>query len=373
MVQTGNEIQGSGPTGNSLNLNSAELGGALQNVATEEMATPSRISMSTLSGQVAQVNSHLFDLHKFSQGLGGSAGDDEGSLLANRLSMFVNAVGGIGETKSSSLENAADFNSAGVIIGLDYRFSDNFVAGLAGGYSHIGSEFQRNINVSGGSVDANVYNLSLFTSYDIENFYVDGSFTYGWSDYDIERGVVIMSNNSASPGGSDRVAKSDPNGKQYSVGLGFGYNYQYDAFTLRPYARLDYYHGNIGSYNETGAFGLNLVVDEQNFESLQSLFGAQLSYASSHSFGVIIPQVNFGWHHEFVDRSRTINARYTADVNNNLLTALTDSPDQDYFTIGTGVSSVLQGGTQLFFNYQALLGYRRVNSHGFTGGVRIEF
>lgn len=373
MVQTGNEIQGSGPTGNSLHLNNTELGGALQNVATEEMGTPSRISMSTLSGQVAEMNTHLIDLHKISQGLGGSGGDDDMSLLSNRLSLFVNGVGGFGETKNSSRENAADFYSAGIVFGLDYRFTNNFVSGVAFGYSHLDSDFQNSINVSGGGVDADIYNLSLFASYDLADFYIDGTFTYGWSDYDIERGVVILSNNPASTGGANRVAKSNADGEQYSLGLGFGYNYHYEAFNINPYARLDYYHGNIDSYTETGAFGLNLAIDEQNFDSLQSLLGLQLAYVFSHSIGTFIPQFNVGWHHEFLNKSRAINARYTADFNDILLTALTDSPDRDYATLGFGFSNVFQGGTQIFFNYQALLGYNNINSNGFTGGVRFEF
>jgi len=369
---TSNETQESDDTNLSLGLDSAEFGSALQNVATEEMGTPSRISMSTLSGQVAEINSHLFDIHKLSQGLGGSGGDDSNSLLSNRFSVFVNGVGGFGDTGSSSRENASDFYSAGVVLGVDYRFTNNFVSGLAFGYSHLGSDFQNNINVSGGGIDADIYNLSLFASYDLGDFYVDGNFTYGWSDYDVTRGVVILSNNAASPGGANRIATSNPNGEQYSTGLGLGYNYQYDAFNLNPYARVDYYHGKIDSYSETGAFGLNLAVDEQNFDSLQSLLGVQLSYVFSHSFGVLIPQFNVGWHHEFLNKSRAINARYTADFNNTLLTATTDNPDRDYATLGFGFSNVFQGGTQLFFNYQALLGYNAVNSNGFTAGVRIE-
>lgn len=371
MVQTSNEIQGDGPTGNSLGLDSAGLGAALQNVATEEMGTPSRISMSSLSGQVAEINTHLFELHKISQG--GGSGDEEGSLLSNRLSVFANGVGGFGETKSSSFEDAADFYSAGILIGLDYRFTNNFVSGVAFGYSHLDSDFQNTLNVSGGGIDADIYNLSVFASYDLADFYLDGTFTYGWSDYDIERGVVVLSNNVDSTGGTNRVARSDADGEQYSAGLGLGYNYNYNALNINPLVRLDYYHGRIDHYTETGAFGLNLSIEEQNFESLQTLLGLQISYAFSHSFGVLIPQFNVGWHHEFLNDSRAINARYIADFNNNILTTFTENPDRDYATVGFGFSSVFKGGAQVFFNYQALLGYNNVDSNGFTGGVRLEF
>jgi outer membrane autotransporter protein len=337
------------------------------------MATPSRISISTLSGQLAEINTHLFELHKFSQGLGGSGGDEESSLLSSGLSSFVNGFGGFGDIEGSERENASDFYSAGVVVGVDYRVNSNFVAGMAGSYSHLNSDFQRNINVSEGSINADTYTVTVFSSYDLENFYADGSFSYGWSDFDLSRGVVILSNNPSSTGGANRVASSSPEGEQYTGGLGFGYSYNHNAFSARPFARVEYYHGNIDNYSESGAFGLNLSVDEQNFESLKSILGTQLTYAISHSAGVIIPQINFGWHHEFLNKSRAINARYSADFNNNTLTALTDSPDQDYFTLGAGVSSVLQGGIQLFFNYQSLLGYSDINSHSFEAGVRLEF
>ncbi len=373
MVHTGNEIQGSGATGNSLGLNSAELGSALQNVATEEMGTPSRVAMGSLSGQVAEINTHLSELHKISQGLGGGSGDESGSLLGNRLNVFVNAIGGFGEIDGSVRENAADFYSAGFLVGVDYRFTNNFVAGVAGAYSHLGADFQSNINVAGGGIEADTFNLSLFASYDINDFYIDGNFTYGWTDYDVERGVVVLSNNTSSTGGANRMASADTNGDQFSVGGGFGYNFHVKAFNLRPFARLDYYHGQVDAYNESGAFGLNLSVEEQKFDSFQSQLGAQLSYVFSSSFGVIIPQFNVAWHHEFLNDSREINARYTADFNNFALTAVTDSPDRDFATLGVGVSSVLARGTQLFLNYQTLLGYSNVTSHSFSTGVRLEF
>jgi uncharacterized protein with beta-barrel porin domain len=354
-----------------LNLNNAELGSALQNVATEEMATPSKISTNTLSGQVSSINSHLFDLHKLN--LGGGSGDDEGSLLSKRLGTFINGVGGFGDINGTTQENAADFYNAGVVLGADYRITDHFLAGLAFGYSHIGADYQTNIDVAGGSTDADIYNLSLFSTYDIEDFYVDGSFTYGWSNYDVSRRVVVLKNNQNSSGGANRTATSNPNGDQYSAGLGLGYNFHRAALNMSPVVRVNYFHGQIDSYSEQGADGLNLAVDNQNFESLQSSLGGQISYAFSQSFGVITPQASFSWNHEFMNDSRNITARYSADPNFIPLNAVTNSPDRDFVILGAGVSSVLQGGVQLLFNYQTLLGYDRVTSHGFTGGVRLEF
>lgn len=309
MVQNGNQIQNNGPKTNSLGLDNEELGSALQNVATEEMATPSKISTNTLSGQVSAINSHLLGLHKLNLNLGGGSGDDQGSLLSKRLSTFLNGVGGFGDINGTTQENAANFNNAGVILGADYRITDHFLTGLAFGYSHISADYQTNIDVAGGSTDADVYNLSLFSTYDINDFYVDGSFTYGWSNYDVSRRVVVLSNNSSSTGGADRTATSKPNGDQYSTAFGLGYNFHQEALQMSPFARINYFHGQIDRYSEQGAFGLNLDVNKQNFESLQSSAGGQISYPFSQSFGVIIPQASFSWNHEFLNDSRNITDR----------------------------------------------------------------
>lgn len=370
-VQQDLSNQCSAMVSNSLDLDNAGMGSALQNVATEEMATPSKISTNTLSGQVSAINTHLFDLHKLT--LGGSSGDDKGSLLSNRFSTFVNGVGGVGDIKGTAQENASDFNNAGVLLGADYRITDHFLAGLAGGYTNIKSNYIANANVAGGGVNADVFNVSLFSTYDIKDFYVDGSFSYGWSNYDVQRRVVIQSNNPGSAGGANRTATSNPNGDQYSTALGLGYNFHQAALNMSPFARVNYFHGQIDRYSEQGALGLNLDVNKQNFESLQSSAGGQISYAFSQSFGVITPQTSFTYNHEFMNDSRNITANYSADPNGFKFNAATNSPDRDFFVFATGVSSVLQGGVQMFFNYQTLLGYDRVTSHGFTGGMRLEF
>jgi len=371
MVQNGNKIQTGSSTTNTLGLDSSGLGSALQNVTAEEMATPSKISTNTLSGQVSAINTHLFDLHKLN--LGGGSGDEKGALLSNRFSTFLNGVGGVGDIKGTTQENAAKFNNAGVILGADYRITDHFLAGLAGGYSHINSDYIQSLNVAGGGVNADVFNVSLFSTYDIKDFYVDGSFSYGWSNYDVKRSVVVLSNNALSTGGANRVATSNPDGDQYSTALGLGYNFHQAALNMSPFARVNYFHGQIDPYSEQGAFGLNLDIDKQNFESLQSSVGGQISYAFSQSFGVITPQTSFTYNHEFLNGSRNITAKYSADPNGYTFNATTNNPDRDFFVFATGVSSVLQGGVQMFFNYQTLLGYDRVTSHGFTGGMRLEF
>lgn len=375
MVDTGFALQES-EQGGSLDLTREEFGGAAQNLATEELGTTSRVATSTLSNQMAAVSSHLLTLHNL--GLGGAASSDEMSgLLNERLSVFANGIGGFGELDASELEDAADFSAGGFLIGVDYRITDHFIAGIAGSYTHLDSDYENNINVSGGGIEGDFGNLSMYASYDINNFYMDGVFAYGWSSYDIQRSVFIQNNNTANNPSAGtpqpRTAKSSPDGRQISVAFNAGYNYQHEALNIRPYIGVNYYDGQIDAYTEQGAGGLNLTVNEQEFDSLQTVLGTQISYAFGQSFGVIVPFIDFSWHHEFQNDAREYTYLYSVDLGKPLQRIVTDTPDRDFFLLGGGVSTVLQEGTQLFFNYQALLGYRRVSSHGFSAGFRMTF
>ena len=51
----------------------------------------------------------------------------------------------------------------------------------------------------------------------------------------------------------------------------------------------------------------------------------------------------------------------------------TDRPDRDYFALGAALAAVFRKGVAGFLEYETLLGFRSVVSHGFTAGVRIEF
>lgn len=391
MVQNENQLTNNGSTEFSRNLTSAELGSGYQNVATEEMLSPLRIGINSTSGQLTTVATRIALLRGGNTGLasngfnnpnsyasikgfrlGGGAAGDPDQPAAGLLSAFFNTFGGVGDTAQTTTENASDFYSAGFTAGLDYRVLDNFILGLAAGYSHIGLDFANNANVSGGNVDADTYGVTLYSTYYLDGFYVDGMFNYGWANYDIDRDIRIGSNNPNVPVIS-RTAKSSPDGSQYTLSFQSGYNFQSGALSFGPFGRFNYMEVVTDHYRETGAGGLNLSVSEQTAVSLQSIFGGQISYALSESFGVLVPFLRFDWHHEFKNQSGPLKARYISDPARITLVAFSSSPDNDYFALNTGISGAFGNGLQAFFNYNTILGHDLISSHLFTLGARMSF
>ncbi|MCP4408481.1 MAG: autotransporter outer membrane beta-barrel domain-containing protein [Gammaproteobacteria bacterium] len=400
MIHTSNENQGTGPTGNSLGISDAELLGALQDIAHEEAITQGTMATETSSAQQVNIGVRISELlgrvpsvslaglrYKMDgrqvkasslgfsspQNIRGGAAGDVGSA-GSKLGGFVNGVIGFGDKDQTDREDGFDFNTYGISAGVDYRFTNNFVLGLAGGYSNLDVDIKSTTGRSGGDVEADGYSISAYGLYYLDKFYFNGVVGYGSNDYDTSRRVVIPSE-SADPlrGPVDATASATTDSDQISLAGTVGYEFSRDAMTFGPYLRGDYLDVDIDGYTESGAGGLNLVIDKQSLKSLTSTLGGQLSYSFSQNFGIVVPHGRLEWIHEFEDASRSISARYLHNVNNTFWTAPSDDPDRDYFTLGIGVSTVFQSGVQAFLDYQTLLAKQDINEHVFTLGGRYEF
>jgi uncharacterized protein YhjY with autotransporter beta-barrel domain len=291
-----------------------------------------------------------------------------------RLGLFVNGIFGFGDKDTTSREAGFDFDTYGVTGGVDYRFTDNLVLGLAFGYTNTDSDFAS----ARGKLDADAYAFSAFGTYYLGMLYVDGIFTYGWNDYDNARNIVYAIPGTTQLTTVNQSARSETDGAQYSFALSTGYDFTARGFTFGPYGRLSYLKADIDGFQEridntSNGFGLTLAVNDQDVESLTWVLGGQASYALSTGFGVLVPQVRLEWEHEFLDSQRRITARFVNDPLNTPILLDTDNPDRDYFNLGAGMSAVFQRGVSAFAYYETILALKDVTAHQVTVGLRLAF
>ena len=399
MVHTANDLSGSGASGDSLGLTEDELAASLQQIATEEFAATESIATEINVNQAGNVITRLvevrrnvrgfslagldypgrtqtlatdtLDLYPGSSQRGGAAGADD---AGGKLGAFINGSYSTGDRDETVWTNKFDFDTYGLTGGVDYRFTDNLVLGAALAYHDVDADFDNKPTVSGGSVDADGWGGFLYGTWYSDRFYIDGLAGYAKSDYDTKRRIFIPDNNDPTQN-INEIAKGSPDSDDYTLGAGAGYSLGKGPLSYGPYGRVTYYKVDIDDYREHGAeaSGLNLAVDGQDWKSLTSVLGAQLSYAFSQSFGVLVPQGQVGWVHEFENDSQRFSAVYVDDPNQNQLLAETNDPDRDYFELGLGVSAVFKRGTQAFFYYDTVLGFDDVTDHIFTVGGRMEF
>lgn len=430
LVQTANEIRGSGASVASLGLDIEGLGKALRWTAAEEFAVQSSMATEFSNGQLSNLAARLSAL-RFGAGGAGIASRirwplDDAPLYASlqpganadagspepsgdgsepRESFspwggFVNAGFGYGSKAPTSLENAFDFDGSELTFGADYRFAGDLVVGGIIGLTDQAVDFDEaasSISVVDGYVDAEGRSLMLFAFLQNERLYVGGSIGAQSIDYDIRRDIKYPSFN-PDVSSANSTAMSHPDSDAVTATFGAGYGFGGGRFSVEPGINVEYVDVAIDSFAEqrsinrlsdaTGSKRFDLSVAEQKFRSLDVAVGVRMQYVFTPTVGVFVPFLAIDAHRELEDNARVITAGYAAIQHIPELAAFTvptDEPDDAYAVTTLGLSMVLRGGRQrqldgpiagglsAFLHLRRVSGLRYYEDTVAAGGFRYEF
>ena len=283
---------------------------------------------------------------------GGAAAD---SMPFEGLNLFVST-----DYQKKIKDEAAEagFNSdrEGITVGLDSPMSWGLIGGALN-YNHTGGDFDHN----GGDFDQNSFGGLFYGSYyPSDSSFIDGVIGLAGKGYSLDRTTVVA-------GAIRGNAEGDTLGFEFQSSLSGGYDWTFDNFTIGPRVGLHYLRTELNDFQETGNAALHY--EDQVEDSLTTTVGFQGSLAISTSFGVVVPQVNGEYVHEFLNDRRTIHATAT---DGSAVSFVTDPPDRDYFNVGAGLVFVLPDGISPFLSYSAEVANRFEEVHTVTAGVRVE-
>ncbi len=319
-----------------------------------------------------------------------STGQDS-SVLSDfgRIGSFITGSIATGEKDASETIPGFDYSGTAITAGMDYRFSERFISGLALGYASANAD----ITFDSGELDAVGWAVSLYGTYYLDRLYLNGMATAGWKDYDLKRHVnytVTRNPNDPNVGTSPEVAvdqtfTGESDASEYSASLGAGYEFDFGGLTLGPYANINYLTTTIDGFNEkldtpntNEGFGLALSYDSRDIESVTTNVGGQAGFAWATSFGILSPYTRVDWTHQYntdVDdiQAKFVNGGTFAEaVANNRILIPTEDNDPDFFNFGAGLAATLPYGISAFFDYATIWGLKDITFHQFTGGLRLE-
>ena len=313
-------------------------------------------------GQPPGIEQHLRELRCKAEGnanclsAGGAAAD---TMPFEGLNLFVSADYQ-NKQKDEAAEAGFGSDRAGITVGLDSPM-DWGVIGGALNYNHTWGEFDHN----GGDFDQDSFGGLFYGSYyPSDSSFIDAVVGLAGKGYTLDRTVVATIDDVPSIFGK---ARGDTIGFEFQSSLSGGYDFSFDNFTIGPRVGIHYLRTELNDFTETGS-PLALHYDDQVEDSLTTTAGFQGSVAISTSFGVVVPQVNAEYVHEFLNDRRTIHASSGGTPVN----FVTDPPDRNYFNVGGGVVFVLPDGISPFLNYSAEVANRFEEVHTVTAGVRLE-
>ena len=284
---------------------------------------------------------------------GGAAAD---TMPFEGLNLFVSADYQ-NKQKDEAAEAGFGSDRAGITVGLDSPM-DWGVIGGALNYNHTWGDFDHN----GGDFDQDSFGGLLYGSYyPSDSSFIDGVIGLAGKSYSLDRTAVVQ-------GGIVGRNRGDTTGFEFQSSLSGGYDFSFDNFTIGPRAGIHYLRTELSDFTESGT-RTALHYDDQVEDSLTTTAGFQGSVAISTSFGVVVPQVNAEYVHEFLNDRRTIHAIAT---NGAPVSFVTDPPDRNFFNIGGGVVFVLPDGISPFLSYSAEVANHFEEVHTVTAGVRLE-
>jgi outer membrane autotransporter protein len=273
--------------------------GAYDLIAPAEYGAIFEIARSAAKMEAATIENRLDEVHASSVPMGpaGPAGpsDDKGSKEVmpppeNRLGVFANGSGEFVTVGDST--NAAGFNfaSGAATVGVDYRFTEHFVAGVLLNYTGTTADLVDNGRINADAFRGGVY-ASLFGGGAYVNAYLGGAY----SDYDVTR-----------PGLGSFV-RGNTNSGDFNALIATGYDVHAGNFTYGPVASFQYTYTGVDSFNETGSLD-PLHINSSSGESILTNVGARATYDWHIGSMVLVPEVRATWQHEYSDTFDEISA-----------------------------------------------------------------
>ncbi|MBX9962615.1 MAG: autotransporter outer membrane beta-barrel domain-containing protein [Burkholderiales bacterium] len=286
-----------------------------------------------------------------------AAANTANEALGGRFGAFLNGQGSIGTRDGTAYTRGYDTRTTGVTGGVDYRFTENLVLGAALGAVRAKSSFDADY----GDASATGVAGSLYGSWYHGNFYVDAIGTFGFNRYDTRRAIGI----------GDVLGAT--NGRQLGGSVSVGWNTSKGALSFGPYVRAGYIRVDVDSFTETGSTGSEMDVSSQAATSFTTALGGQVSYAISHSWGILSPSLRVEYEREQRNTVQPLTGSLLADPVRTLFAIPTDNPDKTYFNVGAGVAAQFANGRAAFINYEGMFGRSQMTNHAVVVGGRLEF
>lgn len=408
LVETANELLGSGPTLYSLGLDEEGLGFSLRWTAAEELAAQSSAGSEFANNQLTSLMSRMTALRYGARGFsvvnapagarrdeiilaqqgrrsGGGASADDALLDEPRWGGFIDGSYGWGDRDPTEVEDAFDFDGMEVTVGVDYRVTPRFVLGAIVGRTQQEIDFDARRSVVDGGIESDGYSIIAYGLHEWNGPYLSASLGWQRLSLDTTRLIFYPSFN-PDVESIDVTASGATHSTTVSATFNAGWALNWRAFGAEPYLRAEYRDMKLDGFQESsiensGAAtgrpaGFDFSFDDQVSKSLDTVLGIRVQYALTPRFGVLVPYFKFEYHRQLEDDPHTVNATY-AGIGSAVPSApfdlVGDEPDDSFQVVAAGFSLVLAGRWQGFIQYQTVRGMDLLSNDVITGGVRAEF
>ena len=241
-------------------------------------------------------------------------------------------------------------------IGIERHLTRSLALGLATSFLTSEQRYTGGL----GSLHLEGPALSAYLSFVRKNYWSSLLYSFGTYELDSRR----------NPGFGFPTALGTTRTYTHAVQYNTGWNFRFqnNTFVTGPFAGIDYLHGSVDAYSETGGGLAALRYGKQSYESLVSRVGWTASKKVQTNWAAITSQVRLSYERQNLKNNGTsvalINAPFSTSGGN-------QSPGQDYMVAGAGVNFQFTDRLNLLLFYQGQ--FFRNNQEAHFGSVRFGY
>jgi outer membrane autotransporter protein len=266
-----------------------------------------------------------------------------------RNGWWLKGFGYYGEQDARGNSTGYDSRILGTMIAYDEPIGLDTRAGLGFGYARS--------KIDGKTFDADTdfdtYQAMAFIGHESGSWFINGSVSFGWNEYSSSRHIVFP--------GVDRTADADYSGQAYTAFASTGFHLSAQEFIITPVASLQYTRMHIDDYTETGAGDIDLKVESQDYDFLESGLGVKVErYFSDRNGMSYVPEGHFNWFHELSNPDLEQTAKFTAAGSSSFTTSGPEAAD-NLFNVGGGLNLLSCACSATTWSLEAVYDYYWTN------------
>jgi outer membrane autotransporter protein len=213
-------------------------------------------------------------------------------------------------------------------------------------YAQAGSSLDYQDVRSGNGSELDSHLGALYGSYDGGRYYIDAIANVAFNTYETNRQIRV--------GAINRQAKGNFNGRQYSAKVVAGYPMGNDGTTVVPMASAQATRLHLDSYTETGADALNLHVDAQSYDYLQTGLGVRTTFNMQVPVGTLSAFFKVMWLYDALDDSQAVTSIFTGD-GGEAFTVNAPEAARHAAQLSAGLRYETDGGLSFVARYEAMI------------------
>ena len=273
------------------------------------------------------------------------------------------AMGNVGNQDNRNGLSGYEIAAAGLALGYDVPLSDQTRIGLGGGYTN--TSIDDNNSAARTNIDS--YQVTGYFDYAPQPWFMRAALTAGIDKYDSNRLISFP--------GIAREVNADYRGKQYTGLVAIGKHFYVNETTITPLASLQASHIKVDRFNEKGGGDVNLNVNNQDYNFLQSSLGVKAERVIKTSNGAVSPEVHARWLHDF--NSTTMEQTASFAGGGSSFSAQGIKQDRDLYNVGAGFTMAYCNCENNAWSVKGLYDYKwndsEYSSHQFSLIANLNF